>query len=113
MTKTAPATLTERQQYWLKHIRACDASGQTSIEYARAHGINVKSLYSARKGLVEKGTLPHPQPSRFQKAQLVSGPRSPESQWQIQLPNGAAVAFSGKVDATTLSVVLSTAAKVS
>jgi hypothetical protein len=105
--------LTERQQYWLKHIRACDASGQTTIDYAKAHGINVKSMYSARKGLAEKGTLPRPQSSRFQKAQVVNSTRSQDSQWQVQLPNGAVVAFSGAVDASTLSVVLNTTAALS
>jgi hypothetical protein len=64
---TNSTTLTERQQYWLKHIRACDAAGQTTINYARAHGINVKSMYSARKALAEKGTLPCPEPGRFQR----------------------------------------------
>jgi uncharacterized protein len=43
MAETDNASLTERQQYWLKHIRACDAASQTSIDYARAQGINVKS----------------------------------------------------------------------
>jgi hypothetical protein len=106
---------TERQQYWLKHIRACDAAGQTSIDYAKAHGINVKTLYSARKALAEKGTLPRPrpQPSRFQKAQLTSSPVRADSQWHIQLPNGVAVAFSDAVDAKSLSLVLSTAANLS
>jgi hypothetical protein len=28
-------SLTERQQYWLKHICACDAAGKPSVEYAR------------------------------------------------------------------------------
>jgi hypothetical protein len=30
------AALTERQQYWLKHIRACEGAGQTSVDYASA-----------------------------------------------------------------------------
>ena len=34
MTQIDPC-LTERQQYSLKHIRACDAAGQPSVEYAR------------------------------------------------------------------------------
>lgn len=105
--------LTERQQYWLKHIRACDAAGQTSIDYARAHGLNVKSMYSARKGLAEKGTLPRPQTNRFQKAQVINDTRSLDSQWQIQLPNGAVVGFSGTVDAVTLTLVLNTTATLS
>lgn len=113
MAETDSASLTERQQYWLKHIRACDAAGQTSIDYAREQGINVKSLYSARKALAEKGTLPRPQPSRFQKAQLSSSPIRTDSQWHIQLPNGVTVAFGGAVDTKSLSLVLGTAASLS
>ena len=102
-------SLTERQQYWLKHIRACDASGKTTIDYAREHGIKVKSMYSARKALAEKGTLPR-QPARFQQVQVVGGNRASDSEWHVQLPNGLAVSFGGTVDAATLSLVLSTAA---
>ena len=108
MAETDDPTLTERQQYWLKHIRACEISGQTTIDYAREHGIKVKSMYSARKALVEKGTLPRPEPARFQQVQVVSGSPASDSQWHVQLPNGAAVAFSGNVDAATLSLVLTT-----
>jgi uncharacterized protein len=76
-------TLTDRQQHWLKHLRACDAAGQTTIDYAKAHGINVKSMYSARKGLAEQTTLPRPQASRFQKAQVVNAPQPLDGQWQV------------------------------
>jgi len=113
MPQTDEASLTERQQYWLKHIRACDAAGQTSIEYARANDINVKSLYSARKALAEKGTLPRPPAVRFQKVQTPDGHSNSDNQWRIQLPNGVMVAFGGDFDAGTLSLVLSTAASLS
>jgi hypothetical protein len=104
------AKLTERQQYWLKHIRACDASGQTTIDYAREHGIKVKSMYSARKALAEKGTLPRPQPTCFQQVQVASDAPASDSQWRVQLPNGAAIAFSGNVETATLTLVLATVA---
>ena len=113
MERINEASLTERQKYWLKHIRACDAAGQTSIDYARANGINVKSLYSARKGLVEKGTLPPRKAISFQKVQTPSDHSRLDSQWRIQLPNGVMVAFGGDFDASTLSLVLSTAASLS
>jgi hypothetical protein len=113
MAKTDEACLTERQQYWLKHLRACDAAGTTTIEYARAQGINVKTLYSARKALAEKGTSPRPQPPRFHKAQLATDPIRTDSQWHIQLPNGVVIAFGGAVDAKSLSLVLGTAANLS
>jgi len=63
--------LTERQQYWRKHIRACDAAGKPSVEYAKENGIEVSDMYSARKALAEKGALPKPRPPRFQKAAVV------------------------------------------
>ena len=106
------ARLTERQQYWLNHLRACDASGLTSIDYAREHGIKVKSLYSARKALAKKGTLaPHPRSSAFQKVAVAGGNPISNHQWQVQLPNGAIVSFGGSVDAGSLSVVLDAVAK--
>lgn len=58
-----------------------------------AHGINVKSAYSARKGLVDKGSVPRPRYSRFKKAQVVNDSRSLDNQSQIQLPSGALVGF--------------------
>ena len=107
------AALTERQQYWLKHIRACDGAGQTSVDYASAHGLNVKSLYSARKALAEKSRLPRPQPPPFQKVQVSSDPGHSNCQWHIQLPNGVLIRFGGPVDAKTLSMVLTTTASLS
>ena len=103
--------LTERQRFWLRHLRACEVSGQTSIDYARAHGLKVKSLYSARKALAEKGALPPPPAlNGFQRIPVVDRNRDTAKQWHIQLPNGLAVSFDGKVDADTLSLVLTTAA---
>ena len=113
MTETDNTPLTERQHYWLKHIRACDAAGQTSVDYVRAHGINVKSLYWARKALAEKNVLPRPQASRFHEAQLSISSIRTDCQWHIQLPNGVMVAFGGAVDAQSLSLVLRTWARLS
>jgi hypothetical protein len=109
MAVTEDTCLTERQQYWLKHLRACDTSGKTTIDYARENGINVKSMYSARKALAEKGTLPRPKPARFQQVQVIAGNPAGDTQWHVQLPNGLAISFGGKVDAATLALVLSTA----
>ena len=32
MSEREHTELTERQRYWLKHVRACEAAGQTSVE---------------------------------------------------------------------------------
>ena len=36
---TLPLTGSQRQ--WLRHLRACEAEGQTTVAYAKAHGLKV------------------------------------------------------------------------
>jgi len=107
MQKMIPA-LTERQRFWLEHIRACEASGKSMAEYATEHGVKVRAMYSGRKILVNKGVLPGEQQNRFQRVQVME--TSVNQQWRIGLPNGVSVAFAGEVDARTLTTVLSSAA---
>ncbi len=109
------ADLTERQCFWLKHIRTCDTAGQSTLEYAKAHGLESRAMYKARQLLVEKGVWSikkaDRKSSRFQRAQVPSA--TTNSQWQIQLPNGVSVGFCGDVNAKALSLVLTTAAALS
>jgi hypothetical protein len=110
MDDSQEISLTEHQRRWLEHLRACEASGKGVAEYAREHGIDAKAMYAGKKVLVKKGVLPHTRSRRFQRAQVkcpVAG-----GAWRIQLPNGLSVAFSGTVDAGTLSTILTTAAAV-
>jgi len=102
--------LTDRQQYWLDHIRTCEASGKGATAYAAEHGFRVGAMYAGKKALVRKGVLPGPQQSRFQRVQREAV--SVGGTWRIQLPNGVSVEFSGTVDAGSLSTVLNTAARV-
>ncbi len=41
--------LTERQRYWLEHIRACEASGKSVTAYAAEHGFHVGRCTLARR----------------------------------------------------------------
>jgi len=103
-------SLTEHQRYWLKHVRACEASGKRITEYATDHGLGVRAMYDGKRVLVKKGVLPCTRASRFQRAQVADPVMG--SEWRIQLPNGVSVVFAGSVDAATLATVLSTAAAV-
>ena len=38
--------ITDRQQYWLDHIRAADAFDGSIADYARSAGLKPKELYS-------------------------------------------------------------------
>ena len=41
-----PIILTERQQYWLEHLRSCKAAGTSYSDYARSHGLNINTFYT-------------------------------------------------------------------
>lgn len=110
MDNALESTLTERQQYWLNHIRACEASGKSIADYAVEHEISAKTMYAGKKMLVKKGILPRTRSNRFQRAQISS--IAVNHDWRIQLPNGVSVVFSGAVEAHTLRTVLNTAASV-
>ena len=107
---TQEITLTEHQRCWLKHLRACEASGKGIAAYAREHGLDAKAMYAGKKVLVKKGILPRTRPSRFQRAEVKDPVHG--NAWRIQLPNGLSVTFTGAVDAGTLSTVLTSAAAV-
>lgn len=110
MAMAEEITLTERQRYWLEQVQACEVSGKTIAEYAKAQGLDAKAMYAGKKALVRKGVLPRIRPVHLQRARVVSEPLGGE--WRIQLPNGVLVAFAGPVDASALSLVLNTAAGV-
>jgi hypothetical protein len=107
MQSKVPA-LTDRQRFWLEHVRACEASGKPTAEYAASQDIAVQAMYAGKSMLVKKGVLPTTQPVRFQRLRVIEAQLS--SQWRIGLPNGVSVAFVGEVDARTLTTVLSSAA---
>ena len=104
----AETRLTEHQRYWLERIQACEASGKSITAYASEHGFPVRAMYDAKKVLVRKGVLPRTQCAHFQRVQTEAV--TVGSEWHIELPNGAAVDFSGTVEAGTLSTILNTMA---
>jgi hypothetical protein len=110
MDEAPESSLTEHQRYWLKHVRACEASGKRITEYATDHGLGVRAMYDGKRALVKKGLLPRTHTSRFQRARVVDPVFNGE--WRIQLPNGVSVAFAGLVDAGSLTTVLRAAAAV-
>jgi hypothetical protein len=103
-------TLTDSQRHWLEHLRACEASGKGIAAYATEHGLDAKAMYTGKKTLVKKGVLPRTRRRRFARTQVKA--TVTDNAWRIGLPNGVSVAFSGAVDAKTLSLVLTTAAAV-
>ncbi len=81
--------LTEREQYWLKHLRAC---GNGSLKaYAETHGLHVGAVYAAKSRLKRKGVLGcGSAPSRFVRARAQT-PQLAPTLCRIHLRNGAVV----------------------
>ena len=129
----AVTSLTERQQFWLDHLRRCDADCIPTKTYAEQHNFSVQAMYSAHKDLVARGVL---RPGgrgvctkafarfarvRIQEPTAVAAESWSEpgsvaagsTAWRIDLPNGTSVSFDGPLDAGTLHQVLQTAAALS
>jgi hypothetical protein len=107
--------LTERQRYWLEHLKACEQSGQSSRDYAGTHGLSVSMLYTTRSAFVRQGLLPSRStsnpPPRFDRVR-VTGSEPASLEWCITLPNGVVLGFRGAVDATSLATVLGVASRI-
>jgi hypothetical protein len=91
--KTTPSRLTERQAYWLEHLRVCEASGLTVKAYAKKHRLSIHALYQARKELRRRESLASP-PNRpsVTFARVHAAPATArERSWRIRFPNGAAI----------------------
>ena len=102
--------LTKRQSYWLKHVRAWQASDKSIVEYSSDQDFTAQAMYAGKKELVKKGVLPRVQKPRFARAHVVDTMTG--SEWRIQLPNGVSVNFSGSIDGAVLTTVLGVAAAV-
>ena len=90
------AALTERQQFWLKHLEKAEARGETIRDYASRNDLSVHSLYSSRKRLGQLGmTFAEPttdsKPSRvaFDRVKVAPQPAPPAIAWRLRFPNGA------------------------
>jgi hypothetical protein len=55
--RRAAVRLTERQRYWLKHIRAAERKDEPLTVYAEQQGLSVSSLYEAKRHLRETGVI--------------------------------------------------------
>lgn len=104
----AESAVTKRQQYWLDHIKAADASDGTLVEYAKAQGMKVKVLYQWKTVLVRRGLLAAKQASPGFVA--VQRPKR-MANCRIVLPNGTQVLFEGEFVAATIRDILVSASR--
>jgi len=85
-------TLTEKQQFWLKHHHAIEKFDGTLKQYAETHNLILQDIYSWRSQLRQKGIIEiakkpsHQQPPKFAKVQSTSLPTAGAS-FQFRLDN--------------------------
>lgn len=83
-----PPDLTERQRFWLEHLRAC-GSGPLKA-YAQANELSAAALYAARSQLKRRGLLGPAKAQRFARVVREEGTGSP-TLCRVQLTNGVMV----------------------
>ena len=84
--------LTERQRFWLEHLRAC---GSGSLKaYAEAHGLDLRALYDAKARLKRKGALPGVAPARLVRVERPPQRPVDPAYCRVHLANGVAVELS-------------------
>lgn len=104
--------ISERQQYWLKHLEAADASEQSMAAYATAHDLKLAQLYQWKTRLTARGVWPvSSNPSAFVPvAKSVS--QSGAARCTVTFPNGVRLEVAGRVDAEQLRALFTAASAV-
>ena len=85
------AAPTDRDAYWLSHLRACGSGSMK--DYAAEHELDVRALYDAKARLKRKGVLADGAGSSVRLLRLAPPERSTEAptRCRIELPNGVSV----------------------
>jgi hypothetical protein len=102
-----PKPLTERQRFWLQHLRAAEQAGVRLSEHAKREGLSVHALYSAQAVLRKHGALaPVDAPDvTFAAVQVADSPPALAS-LVVHLPNGVRVEVASPLSAAGVGELL-------
>ncbi len=97
-SRTAEKDLSERQRFWLKHLRAAERKDEPLKAYAERLGLSESSLYEAKRRLRACGVIaPAPQrrasSPRFARVAVADATRTPAS-LRVRLASGALLEWS-------------------
>jgi len=101
--------MTDKQRYWLEHIKACEATGQSLSAYAAEHQLGLKSCYRWKSLLTQMGLLADTAVAVpvFRPVQIKPVSMS-TAHFRFTLPNGILVEIQGDCDPAQLKQVLIT-----
>jgi hypothetical protein len=108
-------TLTERQQFWLTHIKASEESNGTVADYARSQQLKIRDIYNWRNKLSDLGIWkPREQGDDFVKVNPVKHP-SPETNYLTSctatFADGGKLELQGDLSESVLTLLLDRLAK--
>ena len=95
----AQKDLSERQRFWLKHLRAAERKGEPLNAYAARLGLSESSLYEAKRRLRASGVIA-PAPQRrvsspgFARVAVVDADRTAPTSFRARLASGALLEWS-------------------
>jgi len=103
--------ITERQQYWLDHIRAAESFDGSIADYARSAGLKPKELYSWKGILARRGLLSVPAAGEAGGGFVrVIAPSRPLGM-SLVLPNGVRLEWHGDLGPEQLEALVLTASR--
>jgi hypothetical protein len=114
--RSIESKLTSRQRFWLKHLRACDAAGETIKEYASRKGLSAHGLYGARKRMRTLDVPPTPARAKkrasFTKVLVREAPVE-VGRCRVRLRNGAVMEWDVPLAARSLELLFQAVARLS
>ena len=101
-------TITERQQYWLNHLKAAEEANITLTKYAEANDLKVKDLYQWKTSLTKRGFWVS------QASSFIAVKAKPSSAvCSMVLPNGIRLEFQGALSADLIRTMVASASQLS
>lgn len=97
---------TERQRFWLAHLKACEEQQVSLKAYACEHELSVSALYAARSAMKQRASTSKPQPRSVKSTLVPVRVASPPSIVRVLLPNGIVVDVSESIEPARLSPLL-------
>ena len=98
-SRKAEQDLSERQRFWLKHLRAAERKSEPLKAYAERLGLSESSLYEAKRrlracGVIAPAAQRRARSPRFARVEVVDvGPAAP-ALLRIRLASGALLEWS-------------------
>jgi hypothetical protein len=91
--------LTDRQRYWLGHLREAEQRGEPVKSYAKRLGLASSSMYEAKRrlrglGVLEAAPMSPPRAAEFIRVAVADRAPSTRPRFQVRLASGAVLEWS-------------------